>query len=720
MGIAFGKNVNQKEKFLKRLVLFIFVCCIFGTLGAQDPDSQATTLQPIVVRPRPNPAHRIIENAINNRDKNNPEKNRPYRCMQYNKMTLHVQEDSTALRFMARGRMPFVQPDASYGLIVESVTERTFAGPGRIEEKIIASQTSGFKEYQQLSMLPLALQFFHFYEDVIEWKEINQFYLNPISPNSTDKYFFLLLDTLISAQGDSTFAIAFRPGRGSNIDGLKGTLYINSRGWAIERVEAEPATAELLPVKIRQQYRLIDSTTWFPSSLGFEILYKNFGFTGLDMTFYSNSSISDVVIDPPMDGRKMAARTIWMAPDAHKRPEYIEHYRAISLSQKELNTYKRYEQADYDWLMQVAEGAMDRNSFSYKMFDIPFNQVLNYNFYEGLRLGAGLYTNWRFSPYFSVGGYGRYGLKDKEIKYGVSVSVFPRRDWDSELSVWYRNDISGLSFSREAGIGGAGWWGNLHFGLQAKAQSLAPFFEYNYKGQYFDRNHGLCNSQASIQLRYAVREQRSKIFRRTQTFRSDHPVFYLNYAVNMSDAFASPRFYHNTELGMEFNTYFRNVGRTYFSLWGGLAGKDVPVMLLFGQSYLDRTIFLAETSKSSFNVITNQIYASDRYVHAFLYHDFGSLLYKSKSKIFRPRLALAQSVGWSQLTHPDYHGGRPLLDMQQGYWESGIVVEDIIRLNYLNFCYIGLGGGLYGAYGGSVELPFPQTLTPLIRLSASF
>ncbi|MCL1973828.1 MAG: DUF5686 family protein, partial [Bacteroidetes bacterium] len=518
---------------MKRLLLFILLCGTFGTLHAQE-EAYTTRLQPIVVKPGVNPAHRIIQNAINHRDQNNPEKNQSYRCIQYSKMTFHVAEDTTARRIMARSRLPFVQPDTSgYGLMVESVMERIFAGPGRLQEKVIASKTSGFKEYQQLAMLTAALQFFHFYDEVIEWKSLNQFYLNPISPNSTERYFFSLVDTLISAQGDSTFVIDFRPSRTSNMDGLKGTLHINSHGWAIERVVAEPATAPLFPIKMEQQYRLTDAEIWFPAELSVAVSYKNFALTGLDMFYYHKSWISEVTINPDLGGRKLAAGTIVVAEDAGQHSEYIARYRAAPLSLKEWNTYQKYEHANYDWVLQIAEGATDRNSFSVKTFDIPFNQVINYNYYEGWHFGMGLYTNRRLSPRFSVGGYGRYGLKDKEVKYGVSVSLYPRKDLDSEIKLWAQNDISDLSFSREAGILGVGRWGNFYLGLQGKVRELAPLFEYSYKGQSYYRRDGLGNAQASIQLRYSIREQRSKIFRRTYAIRSDFPVFYLNYTFGL-------------------------------------------------------------------------------------------------------------------------------------------------------------------------------------------
>jgi len=109
-------------------------------------------------------------------------------------------------------------------------------------------------------------------------------------------------------------------------------------------------------------------------------------------------------------------------------------------------------------------------------------------------------------------------------------------------------------------------------------------------------------------------------------------------------------------------------------------------------------------------------------LNAFLYHDFGTLMFKKQSKVFRPRIAIAQSFGWSKLNHIEKHVSAKfsIFDMRNGYFENGIVVEDIIRIEIFNLVFFKIGGGVYGAYGGSVQKPFEKTLTPKIRMAASF
>jgi hypothetical protein len=126
-------------------------------------------------------------------------------------------------------------------------------------------------------------------------------------------------------------------------------------------------------------------------------------------------------------------------------------------------------------------------------------------------------------------------------------------------------------------------------------------------------------------------------------------------------------------------------------------------------------------SRIRFNALTGDLYASNQYLNVFLYHDFGTLLGKTRSKVFRPRIAVAGSFGWSKLNHPEYHVSADfnIFDMHRGYFENGLVIEDIIRIKTLNLFFFGIGGGVYGAYGGSVKKPFEKTLTPKIRVSVS-
>jgi len=366
---------------------------------------------------------------------------------------------------------------------------------------------------------------------------------------------------------------------------------------------------------------------------------------------------------------------------------------------------------------------MDQLSIPVKKFDFPFLKMIQQNYFEGYRIGLGIYTNRHLSSWFSAGGYYGYGIKDQRSKYGASFSLFPEKHLDSEFKWWWANDLENLTLSNETGFLARKLFGKFHIESSFKIQDFNAAIDYSYQGQDFSHQWDR-NTEVGIRLRYAHNEERAKLFRRTQPIFTTSPVLYLQMNIGIPDCFGSIYQYTKIEAGVERRFYIRNLGTAQISLWGGWMKQNMPFPLTYTVSNMQQTLYLSSQPdwRSRFNVLTGKLYAANQYLNIFLYHDFGTLLGKTRSKVFRPRIAIAQSFGWSKLNHPEGHFSADfdILDMHRGYFETGLVVEDIIRIEFFNMFFLGLGGGVYGAYGGSVHKPFENTLSPKIRLSASF
>ena len=111
-------------------------------------------------------------------------------------------------------------------------------------------------------------------------------------------------------------------------------------------------------------------------------------------------------------------------------------------------------------------------------------------------------------------------------------------------------------------------------------------------------------------------------------------------------------------------------------------------------------------------------FLSDRFLYIFFQHNFGTLLYKSKSKIFKPELVIAHSMGFGTLQNPDYHLDIDFKTMEKGYLESGLMINNLLRFNYLNADDFGLGAGVYFRYGAYANDTFGRNV--YFRLSTSF
>ena len=675
-------------------------------------------LSDVNILPGKNPAHRIIHHAIANREKNNPDNRKTYSCTNYTKLILDFIVDSSANPALY---VKLKKDTGAFGLINETIIKREYIYRDNVSEHIVASRMSGATEYQMLAFIPPMIQFFHFYDDVLDWKVPVKFFLNPISPGSTSKYFFLLRDTIVSGV-DSTFIISYQPRRTSNFDGLKGLLYINSNGWAIQNVVAEPADYTPMRLKIQQRYEIVDSV-WFPSELSLEWFIKNPYMAGLYGVYRGKSQISEIDLQPDLSNRTFKSRNITIADDAHLNKELIERHRETKLSAREDSTYRIYKENLFDNYFKIGEGLIDNSAIPIKIFDFPLDKFLQQNFTEGFRVGVGMYTNRHLSPWFSIGGYYGYGFNDQRSKYGASLSVFPEKHLDSEVKLWWANDLMNLTMSREIGVSTRKLLGKFDMTASIMVHEIQSAFDYSYMGR--DMSLGWeRNAEAGFRLRYAHSEERAKVFRRTQPIFTTHPIIYFNFFAGIPDCFGSKYTYVKTEVGVQRNWYVRNLGTLTFALWGGWMDNDAPFALMFNVTDTEQSLFHTYESRTRFNVHTGNkyVYASNQYVNAFLYHDFGTLLFKTRSKFFRPRIAVAQSFGWSTLNHLERHVGADfnILDMRKGYFESGVVIEDIIRLEFLRMIFLGIGGGVYGAYGNSVELPFENTLTPKIKIKASF
>ena len=110
-------------------------------------------------------------------------------------------------------------------------------------------------------------------------------------------------------------------------------------------------------------------------------------------------------------------------------------------------------------------------------------------------------------------------------------------------------------------------------------------------------------------------------------------------------------------------------------------------------------------------------FLSDRYVNVFFTHSFESLLFSAGR--FKPHISIYQSIGWGTLSDPEDHLLVDFKTKELGLYESGIQIDNLLKINYLNVAYLGFGLGAYyryGPYAGShfndnVAYTFSMTFT---------
>jgi len=695
-------------------------------------------LNEVVINPNAeNPALRIIRKVISNRDKNNPLKKGGFQYTSYSKSIIDSEEfqnqaDSTRIEYLEKiekGELDLSSDsldaidktlikDGSFHIaVLESVTERKFLPPDLSEEKVLASRVSGL-ENAYLTMLATELQPFGFYEENISLLDIN--FLNPIAKGSMKRYDYYLEDTVFN-QKDTIFNISFQPKATANIDGLKGFMYINSDGYAIQNIVAEPNDDLVTTLKIQQKYSRIESGDWFPEQLNFKIELSD----EVDIFIDGKTYLKDIQFIDNLSRKDFSEVELKYEKEATNRgDEFWKEYRIDSLSRKEQVTYRVIdslgEKLKFDKAFDVIN-TLSTGNVPWGKVNIKLNRFFGYNNFEGFRLGAGAETNEKLFKNFRVGGYFAYGFKDFNWKFGGHAIYDLDKSNDFSLEASYSNDV------REIGTSSLQ---NDKFSLQGNPRKfiastmdiveqyqftinrrdlkyltwsaslrnewVRPQYNYTFvdNAQFFTNYR---NTEAILNLRYAHRERIVETPLRRVSLGTKYPVFNLRYTRGFDNLLNGEFDYQKVEANIHQSFFSKYLGRTRYNLQAGTVEGDIPIGLLFtGEGSFDDNFPVVMYDR--FQTMFPYEFLSDQYVHLFLTHDVGSLLFKSKN--FSPGVILHHNMGWGDLSNPSDHNFQ-FKTKDEIFIESGLELTNLLTLESLG-TNMGYGIGAfyrYGAYG---------------------
>lgn len=548
-------------------------------------------------------------------------------------------------------------------------------------------------------------------------------YISPLSDGCINIYNFHLQDTIVNT-ADSVFVINFYPKKGRNFNSLKGKLYISNNGYAIKNIVVEPVEKGLIGFKFRQDYEFINNK-WFPSKLDEEIGLVN-NKVRSDINAYSvyliTSNIDSVNYNPVFikTGNKLDKVYV----DLYRRKEsdsIINASRPDSLTLREKNTFHVMDSVGREMnfdnklklLPKLAAGKIPVN-----YFDIDLYKIYGYNKFEGSRLEIGLYTNEKLSKYFSIGGFTGYGFKDEKYKYGGQMIFDLYKANDVQFKISYQNnlkevgfdlvdDYSKLSFSdylrsyigfrfdrcieKKAEVS----FRTLRFLKVSTSLSLKkinPTYSYLFKGST------LSNYQADemqVNVKYAYGLDLATFGNQRIVNYEGNPIINFTYKRGLNLFDKQSYQYNRIETTIDFTAYNGRIGQSYFRLATGFIDQSLPYGLLFtGEGSKDTDIPLL--INNSFQTMSPYEFLSDKYVNLFYSHNFGSLLFSTKK--FKPQFVVVQNSGWGTLNNASYQG----IDFKKKdkiYLESGLMVNNIIRLSYVNMFYLGFGVGGFYRYG---------------------
>lgn len=759
-----GTQTNEKGEFIIKVaslgesLTFSFMGYKKVSFSAQrnmlvGMESDMLTLNEVVVRFR-NPAERIIKKATENKPFNNPDNYPNYSYKSYNKSILTADSETKTLNPKDKKSNKLAKRLENSELYVnETVVRKNYLLGGQSKEIVEASRTSGSENSTILGSMALLLQPFSFYPDLITFKgrriqEIMEF-VNPVSQNSTKLYDFELLDTLIN-DTDSSFVIAFLPKKGANIKGLKGEIIINSDGYAIEEVNAEPADKNLLmSVSIHQIYHKI-AGKWFPKTLKSDWRMPQFKMGELNLLFKIESYIEDVDFKNNFQPSDFSENAISIAADATtKKQEFWSENRIENLTIKEKNTYEYYQKLSglkkfiSTASLNVSEWATSGVIPLSSKIDLSTQNLFDSNIYEGFRPTINLLTSPSFSKKIRLDAKLAYGFGDKAWKYEGRIKYKIGKKDNSLLTLQYRNDISEpgnvqyfiwnypqipyelirtFLISRADHLeqykieltSKVSKFGKLTVGFtdEVRTPTYAYKFMKNDSPVMTDESNALHASIFTLGYRLAIGEKFSQVGRGSIISEVPKLVLLLNYDQGIMGFLSGAYQFSKLNAKMEYTHKSPRFGDTFINLTAGKTFGDVPYTYLYNSrgSKVSNT-FPIVWAANHFNTMGLYEFTSDQCATAFMTHHFKELLLKTNVGWSKPDVSFTQGFTIGSLKNRQQHKEIELKTLEKGYFESGIAIDNIVRIKLRKLFYLGAGGGVFYRWGAYSLPQQSQNLT---------
>lgn len=686
------------------------------------PDIQL--MDEVVITPGENPAHRIIRNAMDKRKENDPMRNHSFRYDSYSKFYLTGENKEPLNRDTITDTSELITLnllDEQYIFLTETGATRSFSPPSYDKEIVTSYNVSGVKD-PLFATLVNQFQSFSFYDNIFTINQ--QEYINPIAPGSIRRYLFVLEDTLVHDDQDTTYTIYYRPRKGKNFEGLEGYLFIHTNNWALEKVISSPyEQGDLLDIKVIQSYRYTNDFKWFPDKLSTEFQFK-----GISLGKYtqaigrSNLYIKNVAFDVEIDKRFFDPVQIEVAEGAKEDTTQLATFRGSENTQKELNTYTVIDSVSeannlgrlLDLFKILSTGKIPIGKLS-----IPIDRIIDFNQQEGYRLGAGLETNRRLSKWFGLGGYFAYGFRDEEWKWGGDMHFTVDQKRDIRMNLHYSEDLlerGGLEMMNDGfNLADQSLYRDFFInrldrrrkaevtfsGLIRQNMQLSIFGNYNrywYTDEYAYQpisNATASNSEfdvaeTGIEFKWNIREKIMLLDDRRVSLGTKYPRFNFKMAKGWDGISESDYEYYRFNLTIDQDFSIRGLGELKLSSKSGITIGDVPLTLHQIQLGTGRNWNLSV--ENTFETMLPAEFFSDRQTALFM--RFRFLPIKNIADFTQPTFVIHSAAGVGAMENQGEHVNYSFNVPENGYYESGLLIENLLVSGFNGF-----GIGAFYRYG---------------------
>ena len=667
----------------------------------------------------------IIKNTINLAPENNINFKKRIAYQTYNKLTIdignHKKVNEIFKNLRATGWFKLDNISGNQHLyILESAATRKILNINNQLEHIDALISSGVR-IPGVALMGTHLQHFNIYDDFVDLA--GKKYFSPLAHfYSIHLYHYQIIDTLMLSDG-LYYSVAFAPKSNKNFSALQGVMMINTSDFSVRYVQASPSFQKKGLTEVSVSYTLFEHEL-FPDR---QRIYlrgtENVG--GLSPVIQTNTWYHYFRTNQPFFNKQFDERILYYHDNSiDKDSTFWKQIRQTPATETDNNTYKYFYNGMNTFMLQKFLN-IGQNVYFGKLpvgkIDFDLNKILNHNQAEGLRLGIGGTTNYKFSETWQLSGFLGYGFKDNRWKYGAGI----KRLLYEPLRLY-----GGFSYSKELQEAGAQqlpfesmqysteslrrilikymdytdkflWNIQAHpltyldYNMSFSYQHTQPNYTYAFKGDTLSHINYL---EWSTGIRYAFGEKVIQINDEQIKLESKYPIVYLNIDKGFKiehQPFAFTRYEFKID---QFIKIFE-IGKTGIELTGGATNGNAPYSRLFAGkgSYRSAGVVV----HNSFETMGYNEFAANKYVAVFMSHDFGRMYYRSS--FFMPNFMVIYNIGWGVLDNASYQAGPPMKSYDKGYKECGGFLNNIVVLD-MSGLKAGIGAGVFFRYG-AYQLP---------------
>lgn len=682
-------------------------------------------LSALEIKPGVNPALRIVDNVIRNKKSNMPGGDYSYYCETFTKFQVTGELDEKQnVDSLLQSDSNFVDAyqffEKQHLFLMETVAERYYEPGSNVKEKIVGTKTAGF-ENPMFAALATQFQSFSFYEDYISI--FDQKLLNPFSKSAQSKYVFVLEKSEV-VMSDSVFTIYFQPRSKATFPGLKGYVVIDGKTWGFRKVNVQPENVgEYIlnweETNITQLYRNYRGKLWFPQVLKIDAITDAISVNGFPTSIVNVTKVDQLQIDleQPLKWSNVAVKV--EKESNNKDSLYWNEKRGKPLTEKEAQTYHTIDSLSQKMGIEKRMEnmiALTRGVWRWKILDIDIFKLFDFNNHEGLRLGAGLSTNERLIPWMNIGGHFGYGFKDKTYKYGGFLDFALYKPRNVRLKVGYEKDVfpvgSRIMDSRVNILNPTEMYSAFfiedmddyqkvfleadgYINDKMKIGVFGSFTRYFSNDSLYAFKDDLLGQsfkslEVGLEYHWEINAKKMQLPSGLFSIKSGNPILGIKIAQGLQTSFSDFN-YTRILLRWDHQISLKGNGTFSYNINGQKIFGEVPRTLLFYGNGTNKGFGVV--AMNTFETMIPLEFLSDQSAAIHLAYETPALKTKIE-KWFRPSLMIRTSAGWGSFSQSDFHQGIQYRTMEKGYFESGLVINNILRLST-----IGLGVGAFYRYG---------------------